>query len=181
MRRTTRAVAALMVLASLGCAAPQARAEATPAGPSAVASFPPTTATATSPAPADGNPADEAAIRQLVEAFGKRLQSVSLLAPDAAQEMQQQYSEFVSPGLLQTWMSNPSEAPGRLVSSPWPDRIEITAMQKEAADRYLITGFVVEVTSVEVVNGGAAARIPVRMVVERLAAGWRISELMEQR
>lgn len=181
MRWTRRALAALMVLASLGCAASSAPANATPTGSATVASIPPTTATGTLAAPAEGNPADETEVRQLVDDFGKRLQSVSLLAPDAAQEIQQQYSEFVSPGLLQTWMSNPSEAPGRLVSSPWPDRIEITSMQKEAADRYIITGFVVEVTSVEVVNGGAAARTPVRIVAEKVQGDWRITAYAQQR
>ena len=125
--------------------------------------------------------AEEAEIKDLVENFGMRLQNVSLQAPDAAQEMQKQYAEFVSPTLLETWMSDVSNAPGRIVSSPWPDRIEITALAKEGPDRYEITGFVVEVTSVEVVNGGAAAKIPVRVVVQKGQRGWRIIEYTEER
>src|SRR5574342_185687 len=66
------------------------------------------------------NAAEEAEVRNLVENVGKRLQGVSLLSPEAAQEMQQQYSEFVSPALLETWMNDVSKAPGRMVSSPWP-------------------------------------------------------------
>src|SRR5512138_2049880 len=65
-------------------------------------------------------------VKDLVENFGKRLQTVSLLAPDAAQELQKQYSGFVAPTLLERWISDTSKAPGRMVSSPWPDRIEIT-------------------------------------------------------
>ncbi len=124
---------------------------------------------------------EEARVRDLVENFGKRLQNVSLLAPDAAQEMQAQYAEFVSPALLEVWMSDVSKAPGRLVSSPWPDRIEITSLTKEGPDRYVITGFVVEVTSMEVANGGAAARIPVRVVLQKDQGRWLITEYAEER
>jgi hypothetical protein len=127
------------------------------------------------------NAAEEAKIRNLVENFGKRLQAVPLLASDAAQEMQKQYSEFVSPALLERWMSDVSKAPGRAVSSPWPDRIEITTLAKEGSDRYVITGSIIEVTSVEVVNGGAAERIAVRVVVQKDQGRWFITEYEEER
>jgi len=127
------------------------------------------------------NTAEEAAIRDLVENFGKRLQAVSLQSPNAAQEMQEQYSEFVSPALLETWMNDVSKAPGRVVSSPWPDRIEITSIVREEADRYVVVGFVVEVTSMEVVSGGAAAKTPVRIVLEKREGRWLITEYAEER
>jgi hypothetical protein len=120
--------------------------------------------------------AEEAQIRDLVENFGKRLQAVSLQSPNAAQEMQEQYSEFVSPTLLEMWMRDVSKAPGRIVSSPWPDRIDITTLAKQGSERYMITGFVVEITSVEVVSGGAAAKIPVRIVAQRVQGHWLITE-----
>ena len=124
--------------------------------------------------------AEEAEIRDLVGNFGKRLQAVSLLAPDAAQEIQDQYSEFVEPALLETWMNDVMHAPGRIVSSPWPGRIEITTLSKEGSDRYVINGFVVEVTSLEVANGGAATRIPVRIVVQNDQGHWLIAEYAEE-
>src|SRR5512144_2402018 len=102
---------------------------------------------------------EEAEVRNLVEGFGQRLKLVSLLAPSATQDLQKQYSEFVSPTLLETWMKDVPTAPGRMVSSPWPDRIEITTLAREAANKYVVDGFVVEITSVEVVNGGAANKI----------------------
>jgi hypothetical protein len=140
-----------------------------------------TTTTITPPQGIANDATEEAAIRNLVENFGTRIQHVSLLASDAAQQMQKQYSDFVSPTLLETWMSDVSKAPGRTVSSPWPDRIEITTLAKEAPDRYVITGFVVEVTSVEMVNGGAAAKIPVRVVVQKDQSRWLITEYAEER
>lgn len=118
-------------------------------------------------------------VRHLVENFGKRLQLVSLQSPDVSQEIQKEYSEFVSPALLKVWMNAPSKAPGRIVSSPWPDRIEITSLTKEEGEKYVINGYVVEITSVEVVNGGAAAKIPVHIVVQKEQGHWVITEYSE--
>jgi hypothetical protein len=125
--------------------------------------------------------AEEAEVRELVETFGKTLQTFSLQAPDAAQEIEKRYSEFVSPALLEMWTSDVSKAPGRFVSSPWPDRIEITSLAKEGSDRYVMDGFVIEVTSMEVVNGGAAAKIPVHVVVGKDQGRWVITEYTEER
>ncbi len=138
-----------------------------------------TTPTSLTSTPVD-SASEEAQVRALVQGFGKRLGQVSLLAPDAAQELQTQYSEFVSPALLQSWMKDPSNAPGRRVSSPWPDRIEITTLAKVAPDRYVITGNVIEITSVELVSGGAAATLPVRIVAQRSQGRWLIAEYTEE-
>jgi hypothetical protein len=124
---------------------------------------------------------EESEIRDLVENFGKKLQNVSLLSPDATQEIEKQYSEFVIRTLLDKWTGDVTKAPGRLVSSPWPDRIEITTLEKKGSDSYEITGFVVEITSVEVVNGGAAAKIPVHIVVQKDQGHWMIAEFAEER
>ena len=155
----------------------QATANNTPTDSAVVHTIPTTTSMPTTA----NNPAEEADIRDLVEEFGKRLQIVSLQSPDAAQELQKQYSEFVSPTLLETWLSDISKAPGRMVSSPWPDRIEITSLSSEGSDRYEITGSVVEITSTEVGSDEAAAKIPVRIVVQRAQGGWLISEYAEER
>jgi hypothetical protein len=40
---------------------------------------------------------------------------------------------------------------------------------------------VIEITSVEAVNGGAAARIPVRLVVQKSQERWFIIEYIEER
>ena len=141
----------------------------------------PTATQVIEPAPtAVSDVGEEAEVRDLVESFGKRLQMVSLLAPNAAQDLQKQYSEFVSPALLETWMKDVSKAPGRIVSSPWPDRIEITTLAKEGPSRYVINGFVVEITSTEVVSGGAANKIPVHMVVEKDQEHWLVTEYTEE-
>jgi hypothetical protein len=117
----------------------------------------------------------ESEVRSLVENFGERLQMVSLLAPDAATQIEQQYAEFVSPEFLQTWMADPSSAPGRLTSSPWPDHIEISDIQQQNADQYLVTGMVIEITSAEEMNGGIAAQYPVEITVSKASGTWLIS------
>jgi len=127
-----------------------------------------------------GDEVEEAQIRELVENFGKRLQNVALLAPDAAQQIQKQYAEFVSPVLLEMWMSDLSAAPGRMVSSPWPDRIEIAALEKISADRYAVTGSMIEVTSTEVSSGEAANRIRVHIVLEKTQGRWLITEFTQE-
>lgn len=126
-----------------------------------------------------GDEAEEAVIRDLIYNFGKRLQYVSLLAPDVGQQMRMQYGEFISPALLELWMHNLIIAPGRKVSSPWPDRIEITTLDKVNPDKYSVSGYIIEVTSAEVASGDAANRIPVQIVVERMQSRWLITEFIQ--
>ena len=63
----------------------------------------------------------------LVEQLGVRMRRVSLLAPDSVlvRELDDAYAGLVAPALLDEWTHNPSSAPGRDVSSPWPARITV--------------------------------------------------------
>jgi len=63
----------------------------------------------------------------IVSEFGSRLKNVSLLAPEdeLKREIEENYKDFVVPELLSAWIAEPASAPGRLVSSPWPEKIEI--------------------------------------------------------
>ena len=132
--------------------------------------------------PADEGPAAEAEpscdtpeVRALVEAFGERLRAVPLLAPDSvvARTIREHYGPLVTPALLDAWTRAPSTAPGRDVSSPWPDRIEVLALTP-AEGTCRVEGEVVYVTSAEVAGGGAAARVPVVLRVEGGPGAWRI-------
>lgn len=119
----------------------------------------------------------EAAVRSLVETFGSKLQAVSLLAPAdmVNKSMQENYGDLVSAALLAEWQSNPQTAPGRVTSSPWPDRIEIVRVREVADDQYEVQGEIVEITSVEKVNGGAAAKRPITLVVQKIGGRWLIT------
>jgi len=137
----------------------------------------PTTPTAISPPPASG---EESEVRNVVERFGKKLQMVSLQSPNAREEIREQYSEFVSSELLERWVHDPSLASGRIVSSPWPDRIEIASITKKEPGQYIANGFVVEVTSMEVVSGGAANKVPVQITLQNMQGRWVITEYTQQ-
>jgi len=169
------------MVALVGCSLPPS--SSTPAMDAFEARISPTSPTNTSTPTQTtvSNGDEETEIRELVTNFGTKLQGVSLLAPDAAQEIQHQYAEFVSPALLEMWMSEVSKAPGRVVSSPWPDHIEITNLSKLDLDSYEVTGYVIEVTSMEVLNGGVAEKIPVHVIVHRDQERWYIVEYTEER
>jgi hypothetical protein len=122
---------------------------------------------------------DEAAVKSLVESvvenFGKKLQLVSLLAPEEIleQSMQENYGEYVSPALLEQWQQDPVNAPGRLTSSPWPDRIEILGTEKVSEEAYEVKGEIMEITSIE--SDEIAAKRPLTLVVEKTDGKWLIN------
>jgi hypothetical protein len=124
---------------------------------------------------------DEAgdAIVALVEDFGNKLQRVSLQAPKDAvlKSIQENYSEFVSQGLMDEWKSDPFKAPGRLTSSPWPDRIEILSIEKLSEDMYQVNGEIIEITSVDMADGGFSARRPINLLVKKTGEKWLIDSL----
>ncbi|HWB33990.1 MAG TPA: hypothetical protein VG753_01560 [Candidatus Paceibacterota bacterium] len=95
------------------------------------------------------NAADEAAVQQTVTSFGSQLQMVSLMASTsiAADAIGQYYGAYVDPTLLQSWEANPSSAPGRETSSPWPDHIDITSVVNNPDGSYTVQGSVAEVAN----------------------------------
>jgi hypothetical protein len=131
---------------------------------------------ASAPVPA-GPTADEQAVRQVVTDFGKKLQNVTLSASPQIlkQAITDNYSSFVSADLLTAWLANPERAPGRLTSSPWPDRIEIIEITKEDDGAYEVQAKVVEITSTEAVSGGVAAEYPVALKLRAQNGQWRIT------
>ncbi|HEX2167969.1 MAG TPA: hypothetical protein VHG09_12115 [Longimicrobiales bacterium] len=132
----------------------------------------------------DGPPADEAAadavacddpaVREVVEEFGRRLNHVSLLAPDSIVEaaMREAYAPFVTAELLDRWIADPASAPGRQVSSPWPQRIEVRSTADAADAQCRVEATVIHVTSAD--TSTSAVREAVRILV-RDVDGWRIS------
>ena len=116
------------------------------------------------------------AVTSLVEDFGKKLQMVSLLAPKSlvSESMKENYVDYVSQELIAKWQNDPQNAPGRMLSSPWPDRIEILSIEKVSEAAYEVKGEIIEITSVEKVNGGAAAKRPITLSVKKGDNRWLI-------
>jgi hypothetical protein len=122
---------------------------------------------------------DETAIRNVVDRFGAKLQMVSLLAPEDVlnESIREHYSDLASPALLRDWSANPTEAPGRLTSSPWPDRIEISALKEVADGEYEVQGSIVEVTSADNEESGFAAKRPVTITLKKIEGHWLIDKV----
>lgn len=121
--------------------------------------------------PAGNGAAIERRPEQVVEEFGRRMKQVSTTAaPDiAATSIRTAYAGLVAPNVLESWARTPADAPGRQVSSPWPERIEI-ASTSHSGDEAIVDGTVVEMTST-----GEAGRTPVRIRLQRSSGTWLIT------
>lgn len=122
---------------------------------------------------------DETAVKNVVKSFGDRLQLVSLQAPKDIVEksIQENYGSLASPALLVKWKKDPENAPGRMVSSPWPDRIEILDIKKLSENVYEVKGEIIEITSVEKVKGGFAAKRTITLTIKNIGNRWLIDEV----
>ena len=129
--------------------------------------------------PQQTNEVDEKAVMNVVEGFGKKLQTVSLQAPKdiLKKSMQENYGDFVSEALVAKWISNPLDAPGRLTSSPWPDRIEILDIKKLSEYEYEVKGEIIEITSTEKASGGIAAKRPITLAIKKSNNSWLIDDV----
>jgi len=118
-------------------------------------------------------------IKNLVESFGKKLQMVSILAPDdlIKESMKENYGDFVTPTLLEKWQKSPEDAPGRLTSSPWPDRIEISDVVQISETEYQVQGEIIEITSAEIENNGIAAKRQINLNVKKIGDKWLIDDV----
>lgn len=118
---------------------------------------------------------DSPGAREVVERLGERMKEVPLLASDSVvvREIRRAYAPLVTPELLARWTNDPASAPGREVSSPWPERIEILSVEPSGDSSCAVYGQVVYVSSTEQALDGAAAREPVTLSVTA-DDGWRI-------
>ncbi|HEY1041448.1 MAG TPA: hypothetical protein VGE63_01850 [Candidatus Paceibacterota bacterium] len=116
-------------------------------------------------------------ITKLVAEFGNHLKNVPTTANPALIPplVDQEYRPYITDALYDRWMNDPMSVPGRATSSPWPDRMEVKDI-KPAGDHYEVVADVVEVTSVEAANGGAAVRSTVYLTVVQVDGVWKIAE-----
>jgi hypothetical protein len=119
---------------------------------------------------------DSLKVREVVGTLGQRMKQVPLSAPDsiAARAIRENYASLVTPGLLAAWISQPARAPGREVSSPWPERIEIRSVKAAGTGLCRVDGDVVYVTSAGLTRRGVGSRRPVSLLVKS-DDGWHIN------
>lgn len=138
------------------------------------------TRNADAPAQDDPVPAvtcGEDEVRALVATFGQRLRQVSVLAPDSIveREMRTAYGTLATQELLNRWIAAPRTAPGREVSSPWPQRIDVVSVVEAGTARCRVAGEIVLVTGTGNGSDTEVAREPVTLELKRQADGWRVS------
>lgn len=115
---------------------------------------------------------------KFIQEFGERLKMVSLTAPEDVLKntMEKYYGDYVSAGLIEKWLTDPANAPGRLTSSPWPGRIDVLSAEKTAENEYAVKGMIVEFTSVEMEDGGFAAKEAITLKVDKINGKWVITD-----
>lgn len=120
---------------------------------------------------------NEEAIRQVVNDFGRQLKNISLSAPEeqVREDMEKYYGDLVVYETIKKWFKNPLEAPGRLTSSPWPEKIEINSVSKETEEKYLVKGRIIEITSIEESEGGKAAERSIDIYLAKFDGTWLIT------
>lgn len=123
--------------------------------------------------------AEQSDVKKLVEEFGRKLQTVSLLAPKelVKASMQKNYGKYITAQLMAKWIANPSKAIGRVTSSPWPDHITVNSIKKIGNNKYEVKGEIIEVTSTEKVNNGVFAKQPISLMITKYGSKWLISEV----
>ncbi len=116
---------------------------------------------------------NDAQVRETANHFGEQMKDVPLLAADeeVKRALKEAYGPYIVPQLLASWQEDPSKAPGRLTSSPWPDRIMIDAAERQNDETYIVTGSVVERTST-----GDAGSYPVTLTVKDHNGQWLIAQ-----
>lgn len=116
----------------------------------------------------------EGDVRTTVAQFGNQLNTVSLLSPTAGEDIRKAYASYVTPALLETWINDPSIAPGRETSSPWPDHIEADTVTMSEDGSYEVLGRIMLMTST-----GDAGIIPVSLTVANVDGGFLITRYEE--
>jgi hypothetical protein len=115
------------------------------------------------------------AAEAVVNEFGSRLKNVSLLSPEKIlkESIRNNYGELITPELLSDWENDPSLVPGRVVSSPWPEKIEIYDLAI-SPDTISVGGSVVEATSAEPA-GDERLKRPIDIKLSKVDGKWLIS------
>lgn len=92
---------------------------------------------------------------------------------DLEKAMKENYGDYVVDELIDRWLENLDEAPGRLLSSPWPEKIDILSLEKISPTEYKVEGKIVEVTSVE----GEEITRPITLNIKNREAEWLIYDV----
>ncbi|MCX6097169.1 MAG: hypothetical protein NTZ77_01595 [Caldiserica bacterium] len=131
--------------------------------------------TMTPPSAADIN-----AIYQVVGEFGARLKDVDINASDQdiMTAVDFDLKQFITDRLYQVFVQDKIRIPGRYVSSPWPERIEINSVQMLDSGSYAVHGSQVMMTDDTVAHGGNAGEEPITLTLKKVNGIWFIDDVI---
>jgi hypothetical protein len=124
--------------------------------------------------------AAENAARAAVQGFGAQLQKVAPLAANASSTIAVDYGPYVAPALLAAWEADPSDAPGRTISNPLPNRIEVVSMTPQSSG-YIVQAAIILAASNTAAHSGNADFTPVMLQVVPEGGKWLIAAYQEQK
>jgi len=97
-------------------------------------------------------------IAQIVEVFGQNLKNVrTVIVPRETTEVliDRYYTPYVTKELIASWKRKIETTPGRELSSPWPERIEVHSVALTADGTYEVQGQVIWLAGGEIVGKDA--------------------------
>jgi len=126
------------------------------------------------------NEADINAIYQVVGEFGARLKDVGLSAPkqDIITAVDFNLKRLITDRLYQELVQDTSRIPGRYVSSPWPERIQIDSVQRLDSGSYTVNGNQIMMDSDALAHGGNAGRTLITLTLKKVNGTWLIDDVV---
>ena len=130
--------------------------------------------TTTPPSAADIN-----AIYQVVGEFGARLKDVVITTSDqdVITAVDFNLKGFITNRLYQVFVQDKIRIPGRYVSSPWPERIEIVSVQMLDSGSYTVNGSQIVMTDDTLAHGGNAGETPITLTLKKVNGTWLIDDV----
>ncbi|MHB8070419.1 MAG: hypothetical protein ACYDHF_00505 [Candidatus Cryosericum sp.] len=124
--------------------------------------------------------ADVNAIYQVVGEFGARLKDVVITTSDqdVITAVDINLKQLITDRLYQVLVQDKIRIPGRYVSSPWPDRIEIDSVQMLDSGSYTIHGSQVVMTDDTVAHGGNAGETPITLTLKKVNGVWLVDDVV---
>ena len=126
------------------------------------------------------NPADINAIYQVVGEFGARLKDVVITTSDqnVITAVDFNLKQLITDRPYQVFVQDKIRIPGRYVSSPWPERIEINSIQMLDSGSYTVNGSQVVMTDDTVAHSGNAGETPITLTLRKVNGIWLVDDVI---
>jgi orotate phosphoribosyltransferase-like protein len=125
------------------------------------------------------NAADINAIYQVVGEFGARLKDVVITTSDqdVITAVDFNLKQLITGRLYQVFVQDKIRIPGRYVSSPWPERIEIASVQMLDSGFYTVNGSQIVMTDDTLAHGGNAGETPITLTLKKVNGAWLVDDV----